>query len=384
MEARVVQQDSTLEGYAISWQLELIENHGTSEEPFPDTFWIAYLADGFSCDSWAGLGNQVELNDTVFLNLFPTQWLTGGEPSETVDLYSMSICNRATFHVSNGIINGSVQSVGYSNYDYNEFLQYIGEGYLTDFNCVTCSCYYCGISGYPQFDLETFCSTFRGTANSGVGRYQILEQHEYYLLAQPIERLAYNWQGWGSPPDPIKIWGTRGEEDCRASIDDFEIGKDYILNLYYLHDYNRQAAEEQEGDYQFMDCGVVRLEIEDEVVIGPINDYHNSMPYDQFAAVFPDATIYFYDDCGWWTTSIEETPLSASLKVFPNPTDGVLFIEFGQDFQIIRLIDANGVSYDVEANNNKSIDLSGFPNGLYFLQVRINGNIYTERVLNIN
>lgn len=370
VEARVIQQDSTLEGYAISWQFEFIENHGYSNE-MPDTFWMAYLADGFSCDWWIDFHEEVALNDTLILAL---------SYNETEDVYQFVICEQAAFQVINNKVFGYVNSFQYEDYDYSDFKNYVTEGYLTDFDCVECSCYHCGFSFYGQFGFETFCSSLKNTSSFGVGRYQILEKHEHHLVALPIELLNFSWDGWETPPDPIKIWGTRGENDCRQSIDILEVGKEYILNLYSLLSVDRKAPEEQVGDFRFMDCGVQHLDIEDEIVLGPINDQFTSLPYEAFAEAFASSQFYFNDDCAWWTVGVEVVNESPQLKVYPNPTSDFLFIESENPFQVLSIVDANGAKHKIEVNNNR-LNLSALSDGLYFLEIEMDQQIMIEKVL---
>lgn len=372
VEARVINQDSTLDGYAVSWQLEFIENYGYSNE-MPDTFWIAYLADGFSCDQWMDFEAEIALNDTLILALVY---------NEFDNVYQLNICLSSVFYVDNGKVFGRVHSFQYEE-DYPAFKSYITDGYLTDFDCVECSCYYCGFSFYSQFGFETFCSSLKGTSHFEVGRYQIIEKHEHHLLALPIELLSYSWDGWETQPEPIKIWGTLDEDDCRKSIEVFEVGKEYILNLYELQAYDRKTSQEQAGDFRFMDCGVQHLDIEEEMVVGPINEHINSLPYESFAEVFTNASFYYDDDCSWWTVGLEVINESSPLKIYPNPTSDFLFVECEKSFQVLSLIDANGSKYQVEENNTR-LDLSALSDGLYFLEIEMNKQIVIEKVLLIH
>src|SRR5690606_37212506 len=57
------------------------------------------------------------------------------------------------------------------------------------------------------------------------------------------------------------------------------------------------------------------------------------------------------------------------LKIYPNPTTGVLRWDVQQDWQ---LMNARGL--ELKKGNDTSLDLSGYSNGLYILKI---GNITT-------
>jgi hypothetical protein len=77
-------------------------------------------------------------------------------------------------------------------------------------------------------------------------------------------------------------------------------------------------------------------------------------------------------------------------KLYPNPTTGKFTISAGENGKEI-----NGASLDVfnilgtkiysipafSLQNNVEIDLTGFPAGVYSVQLRLRGNIFTEKVV---
>ena len=74
-----------------------------------------------------------------------------------------------------------------------------------------------------------------------------------------------------------------------------------------------------------------------------------------------------------------------ALKLFPNPTSGILNIELLQDLPaVISLSDAYGkLVYrgDLE-NSSNTLDLSGLANGLYFVKVQSDSaRAYTSKIL---
>ncbi len=79
-------------------------------------------------------------------------------------------------------------------------------------------------------------------------------------------------------------------------------------------------------------------------------------------------------------TSVEQSP-KLSLKVHPNPTTNVVFVESNEIvFKEINLYNTIGVL--VRPNLSNKIDMSNLPNGIYLLQlIDQNDNILTKKII---
>lgn len=91
-----------------------------------------------------------------------------------------------------------------------------------------------------------------------------------------------------------------------------------------------------------------------------------------------------------FVTSVQELEAAESLKVYPNPFNDVLNVELdldGTSQVTVALYDMLGsVVYTESANyssgiNLLSIESAGLQNGVYFLNVNINGELRTEKVV---
>lgn len=71
--------------------------------------------------------------------------------------------------------------------------------------------------------------------------------------------------------------------------------------------------------------------------------------------------------------------ISESVSCYPNPTDGILYIESDKDFRITILSTTGRVLIDKK--NQKEIDLTDYPQGLYILQIEIDGKRITEKII---
>ena len=102
----------------------------------------------------------------------------------------------------------------------------------------------------------------------------------------------------------------------------------------------------------------------------PITGYH-SVEEVQFNN--PRNRRRTFRECGWpdwYPVSVDD--LSASpIHVYPNPTSTVLTIEAAEVIHSIRVYDLNGRLMQQRSPNVKalSIDVSGWPAGLYFVEL---------------
>ena len=82
------------------------------------------------------------------------------------------------------------------------------------------------------------------------------------------------------------------------------------------------------------------------------------------------------------TVGISQYAVS-DVKVYPNPTNGKIFIE-GQNIQKIEVIDMSGrmirATENNSANDRIEMDLSGFAAGMYLFRIVENDNVMMLKV----
>jgi hypothetical protein len=85
----------------------------------------------------------------------------------------------------------------------------------------------------------------------------------------------------------------------------------------------------------------------------------------------------------------------AFVVVYPNPTTGVFRVESDQNIEMIEIYNLSGSRYNFKRASrynsanavplddlSKSLDLTNFPNGIYFLKVELeNGAVVTKKVV---
>lgn len=69
----------------------------------------------------------------------------------------------------------------------------------------------------------------------------------------------------------------------------------------------------------------------------------------------------------------------SEISVFPNPTDGQLYITNAKDAMVV-VYNMIGEVVVTENNFNKSIDLSGLSNGSYIVKIQTNNDVVTEKI----
>jgi hypothetical protein len=87
------------------------------------------------------------------------------------------------------------------------------------------------------------------------------------------------------------------------------------------------------------------------------------------------------------TTGVEDISADAAISVYPNPSNGLINIEFTKASSI-RIINTLGtIVYDEKTGQDgygtKSIDLSNFSNGVYIISI-FNGEVQSNRKVMVN
>jgi hypothetical protein len=107
-------------------------------------------------------------------------------------------------------------------------------------------------------------------------------------------------------------------------------------------------------------------------------------------AIFPDyplsrtaGSICYVDNIvGDSPTAVKQLP-SASIKVFPNPADEVLFVQYPDmtGLTISNLLGKTIKTYKFQTASNKSIELSDLQEGMYFVSVESGSGSYSAKFI---
>ena len=80
------------------------------------------------------------------------------------------------------------------------------------------------------------------------------------------------------------------------------------------------------------------------------------------------------------TSSIKETALAKSLTIFPNPTTGIIQIT-GVENGYVRVVDQVGSTCKEGILTPSGVNISEFPNGVYFIQIRSDNQFITRKII---
>lgn len=112
-----------------------------------------------------------------------------------------------------------------------------------------------------------------------------------------------------------------------------------------------------------------------EVILGYSNPQFAALSGDQFYFSHSGQTISKLEIT---VNNIELTPLD--LEIFPNPTSGKINFE-GIKLDQIEMVDVNGRVVFLDKQPNVSIDISAYPNGIYFLKIKVGEREIMKRMV---
>ncbi len=103
----------------------------------------------------------------------------------------------------------------------------------------------------------------------------------------------------------------------------------------------------------------------------------------------PDNTgVTFLDGYDPESTGINQIIGSGTVNIYPNPSDGIINLETGDLITgpaTVIIMDLSGrilyTNYPVSLERTTSLDLSGFPAGIYILEVKSTGSIFTQKLI---
>lgn len=82
-------------------------------------------------------------------------------------------------------------------------------------------------------------------------------------------------------------------------------------------------------------------------------------------------------------TSVEEQGKTEKLNVYPNPSDGLVYVSAEQPLQKLRVLDITGkqLMLRTASGNSQQLDLSALPAGIYLLEISTGSGQYTRRII---
>ena len=115
-----------------------------------------------------------------------------------------------------------------------------------------------------------------------------------------------------------------------------------------------------------------------------LSNYNNQSIYIAFVNVTNDGFKLYIDDIHAWKNdpvSVNELYQNNAVSIYPNPTKGMFSVE--SESQIQKVIVSNSFGQIVFTTEQTKIDLSNYPNGIYFLKIEtISGSTINKLIKN--
>lgn len=127
--------------------------------------------------------------------------------------------------------------------------------------------------------------------------------------------------------------------------------------------------------------GFVTFKINMEQGLAPGTEVKNRayIYFDNNPAVM---TNYALNTIEFGSTTRIESFSKNRLTVYPNPTNGIVYFSTDNIVQKLQVLDLDGrILFSQNQLSNYSLDMSGFPNGVYFLRFFENGGVITRKMV---
>jgi len=98
-------------------------------------------------------------------------------------------------------------------------------------------------------------------------------------------------------------------------------------------------------------------------------------------------TDSLYNNSNWWATSVKETYTSQNIHLYPNPSSGKLFFQAPKgpfNYKISVLNPIGKECKGLEIKNGDNIDMSGLPNGIYFVKIYYANFVQIKKIILYN
>ncbi len=150
---------------------------------------------------------------------------------------------------------------------------------------------------------------------------------------------------------------------------DYDNFQNQLLNASYSWDKESQQwklSQKGKSEYVYNQSGEVSIFL---VYFWDMNSLSCKLRYKYY---------YYYNDS---TNSVfYGYPADFGVKVFPNPTKGFINIT-GADNAQLFMYDQSGKCCYSSGIDNKSINMSDFPNGIYLLKIKTDKGFYTSKIV---
>ncbi|MFT4061721.1 MAG: T9SS type A sorting domain-containing protein [Edaphocola sp.] len=195
------------------------------------------------------------------------------------------------------------------------------------------------------------------------------------LVLQPefdFKDMTYGflYGGWGSESHPTRAWGSPMDLDGFGVLPvldlDFKTSKLYASSLYgkiFVSGNNGSTWTAQN--------------VPDNTPVNSVSMLNDSV------GIAVGKGFYYTTNGGTYTTSIQNPALKSHFKIYPNPTNDIIHLEYDNaiNIQNIQLTDVSGKVIKTFKKNEKALNVSGVASGVYFLKIQAAEGSVREKIV---
>jgi hypothetical protein len=193
----------------------------------------------------------------------------------------------------------------------------------------------------------------------------------------------------GMVADTVTLWGQDGG-NCNGPVREMVDGGEYILlhsatqGIFSYFGHTLENFSNPYPIYDFPGCGPAALEVNGEMITGPVAPGINSYTLAELKANIKDVVS------GELVSTINGQGPAVSFAVWPNPTAGRLTLDFSQPViaERLDLLDITGRVVNCQnvavgqTSRTFDIDATGLPSGVYLVRILLeNGRIGSKRIV---
>lgn len=227
----------------------------------------------------------------------------------------------------------------------------------------------------PANQTRTFTATYQVPVNANVTILDVAPH--MHLIGRSIKAWAVTPANVTIPLIDIPIWNFhwQGFYDFRQPL---KIPGGSVLHSEAMYDNTTANPWNPNNPPQLVTVGEATT---DEMMLIYFS-YTLYSPGDENIVVDTSTVVSTYNDCNYQLVGIGEEMATLQFNAYPNPTNGQLHVNIPVGEKVtIRLIDATGRTVMQQQLANEVLDVRGFANGFYQLQVELNGAISSRKVL---
>lgn len=179
-----------------------------------------------------------------------------------------------------------------------------------------------------------------------------------------------------------------GGSHIKPSTDKYDVNllNNLLLKVFYQYTYTPPCDYQEIGFYKkdSIELDVIATVVIDSIALEIELDVKVDTTQSAKVDTIPDQDEQTGDYEEDFTTHYINQEVKEKMKVFPNPTDGLLNIEIQKGITEVFMADISGKlleRFEVKEDNTNQINIGQYPTGIYFIRYEKEGKWYGEKVL---